>query len=88
MTRCLTAAVLAAALLAVLGYRRGREMAEPEDVLPPDPYLARVVAECRAAEGVVVWQDARLALIEHVATRRWRSPYCPECLAAEAAGLR
>jgi len=43
MTRCLTAAVLAAALLAVagvaLGYRRGREMAEPEDVLSPDPYL-------------------------------------------------
>jgi len=40
MTRCLTAAVLAAALLAVVvGYRRGREMAEPEDVLSPDPYL-------------------------------------------------
>jgi|GEM_PF-6843858 len=41
MTRCLTAAVLAVALLAgvALGYRRGREMAEPEDVLATDPYL-------------------------------------------------
>jgi len=81
MTRCLTAAVLAAALLAVagvaLGYRRGREMAEPEDVLAADPYLAELVAE-----------PLTDSLREHVAWRRWPSSDCPECIAAEAAGLR
>jgi len=78
MTRCLTAAVLAVALLAVVvGYRRGREMAEPEDVPPPDPYLAALVSEPLAD-----------ALREHVAWRRWPSSDCPECIAAEAAGLR
>jgi len=77
MTRCLTAAVLAVALLAVLGYRRGREMAEPEDVLAADPYLAALVSEPLAD-----------ALREHVAWRRWPSSDCPECIAAEAAGLR
>jgi len=83
MTRCLTAAVLAAALLAVagvaLGYRRGREMAEPEDVLPADPYLASL----QLPVSVTFNHPVR-----HYGVSLSHSRQCPECLEAEAAGLR
>lgn len=60
MTRCLTAAVLAAALLAVVGvvvgYRRGREVpwaySEDDDgIQPADPWIVGLVGEPCAVCG-------------------------------------
>jgi len=98
MTRCLTAAVLAAALLAVLGYRRGREMAEPEDV--PTISLGGLVRfqwHDSVSEGVVKgigWQDSMYIVhAQRVPDRDscndaepWRDAHLDAL--AEAAGLR